>query len=328
MSVLGAPAAALGWLGRQGTRAIAALVFVAIAVPPIDALLKPFVSEAIFVLLCISFLRVNPAALRGYVGRPGLVLAATAWTMLVIPIVIGTIGLAIGLDGRTPDLYLALMLQAVASPMMAAPAFAAALGLDATLVLVTLVASSALTPFTAPVFAHLFIGSALTLAPLALGLKLLVILAGSALVALGIRRITGPAAIERHAEQIAGFNILVLFVFVAAVMETVAARLLAAPIVTVGLAALAFVVCFGVLGVTALVFARAGDERAFVLGLMASQRNMGLMVAATAGVLPDLAWLYFGLSQFPVYLAPQLLAPLARRMVARARSREPSPAVL
>src|SRR5439155_1052226 len=94
---LGAPAAALGWLGRQGTRAIAALVFVAIAVPPIDALLKPFVSEAIFVLLCISFLRVNPAALRGYVGRPGLVLAATAWTMLVVPIVIGTIGLPIGL---------------------------------------------------------------------------------------------------------------------------------------------------------------------------------------------------------------------------------------
>ena len=100
-------------------------------------------------------------------------------------------------------------------------------------------------------------------------------------------------------------------------MESVAPRLLAAPIVTIGLAALTFVVYFGVLGVTALVFARAGDERAFVLGLMASQRNMGLMVAATAAVLPDLAWLYFGLSQFPVYLAPQLLAPLARRMVAR-----------
>jgi hypothetical protein len=43
-----------------------------------------------------------------------------------------------------------------------------------------------------------------------------------------------------------------------------------------------------------------------------------LMVAGTAGVLPDVAWLYFGLSQFPVYLVPQLLTPLARRMVARA----------
>jgi len=39
---------ALAWLGRQGTRAIAAIVFIAIALPPLDALFKPFVTEAIF----------------------------------------------------------------------------------------------------------------------------------------------------------------------------------------------------------------------------------------------------------------------------------------
>ena len=72
-----AAAAALAWLGRQGPRAIAALVFVGIAVPPIDRLLKPYVTEAIFVLLCIAFLRVDPGSLRGYLGRPGPVLAAT-----------------------------------------------------------------------------------------------------------------------------------------------------------------------------------------------------------------------------------------------------------
>ena len=74
---------ALSWLGRQGTRAVAALVFIGIAVPPIHALLKPFVTEAIFGLLFIAFLRVDPASLRTYLGRPGLVIAATAWTTLV-----------------------------------------------------------------------------------------------------------------------------------------------------------------------------------------------------------------------------------------------------
>src|SRR2546426_12438590 len=103
MTVLRAPAAALAWLGRQGTRAIAALVFAGIAVPPLDRLLKPFVAEAIFVLLCIAFLRVEPAALRGYVGRPGLVLAATAWTMLVIPVRVGRTGLVIGFATQAPD---------------------------------------------------------------------------------------------------------------------------------------------------------------------------------------------------------------------------------
>jgi hypothetical protein len=320
MSIVAAPAAALAWLGRQGTRAIAAIVLVGIAVPPLGALLKPFVTEAIFVLLCIAFLRVDLAALRGYLGRPAVVLAASAWTMLAIPLLIAVGGLAIGLDVSSPELFLALMLYAVASPMMAAPAFAAVLGLDATLVLVTLVASSLLTPFTAPAFAYAFIGPALTLSPLALGLKLLAILAGSVLVAVVLRRIVGAAAIERHKEEIDGFNIIVVLVFVAAVMENVGSHFLAAPMLVIALAALAFAVSLAVLALTTLLFAPVGRERALVLGLMASQRNMGLMLAATGGELPDLVWLYFGLCQLPIYLSPQLLKPLVRRLAADPRS--------
>jgi BASS family bile acid:Na+ symporter len=317
--VLDVPAAVLSWLGRQGTRAVAALVVIGIALPSIGALLKPFVTEAVFVLLCIAFVRVNATAFRAYLGRPAIVLAATAWTSLVIPALFGTTCLTFGLKDQSPELFLALMLQAIASPMMAAPALAALMGLDTTLVLVTLVTSTALIPFTAPLFAHVFIGPALTIAPLALGAKLFAILAGSALVGFTVRRIAGLAAIERQKERINGFNILVLFVFVAAVMESVAARFLAAPVITLGLAALAFVVFFAVLCLTALVFMFTGRERALGLGFMASQRNMGLMLAATGGALPDLTWLYFALSQFPIYLSPQLLQPLARRILARAQ---------
>jgi hypothetical protein len=114
--MFGTTLTALSWLGRQGTRAVAALVFIGIAVPWIDALLKPFVTEAIFGLLFIAFLRVNPASLRTYISRPGLVIAATVWTALVIPLLCGVGGLALGLDARAPDLFLSLMLQAVAPP--------------------------------------------------------------------------------------------------------------------------------------------------------------------------------------------------------------------
>jgi hypothetical protein len=41
---------------------------------------------------------------------------------------------------------------------------------------------------------------------------------------------------------------------------------------------------------------------------------MGLMLAATDGVLPGTTWLYFALSQFPIYLSPQLLKPVVRRL--------------
>src|SRR5689334_228745 len=223
-------AQALGWLGGQGTRAIAALVFIGLAVPPAGEMLKPYVAEAIFVLLCLSFLRVDPGALRNYLRRPSLVFAATAWTMIGVPLLSGVIGLATGLDVQSPDLLLALMLQAVASPMMASPALAAIMGLDATLVLVTLVTSTALVPITAPVFAYVFLGTTLSLSPLKLGSKLIAILAGSMLVAGAIRSGAGAAAVNRYGKQLDGVTVIVLFVFVAAVMGNVAGGLIADPV--------------------------------------------------------------------------------------------------
>jgi hypothetical protein len=306
--------AALAWLGRQGTRAVAALVFIGLALPPVDAALRPWVTEAIFVLLCIAFLRVEPDVLRGQLKRPGVVLAATAWSMVVVPSLFGAICLLTGLDRSAPDLFLGLMLQAMASPMMSAPAFAALMGLDSTLILVTMVVSTAATSATAPLFAWLFVGPALPLSPATLGLRLFLILVGALAVALILRRAIGPAAIRRCKEPIDGLNVLTLYVFVGAVMENVGARFISDPWRMAGLAALAFATVLIVMALTAAVFARVGASRAFALALMASQRNMGLMLAAASRDLPDLVWLYFAFCQFPIYLLPQLLKPLARRV--------------
>jgi len=319
MSILHGPAAALAWLGRQGTRALSAMMLIGVAVPPLDALLKPFVTEAIFLLLCIAFFRVDTAALRGHLRRPTLALAAAGWTMLVVPTVFGLACTTIGLKSSAPDLFLGLMMQALAPPMMAVPAFAALMGLDVALVLVTLALSSLVAPVTVFAFAAMFVGPAMALSPFALGFKLFAILIGAALVAFAGRRLIGAYVIARYRLEIDGINLIVVvvFVFVAAVMEHVAERLFAAPLAMLALAAFAFAVAFVVLAVTALTFAAAGTDRALALGLMASQRNMGLMLAATGGVFPDPVWIYFALSQFPIYLSPQLLTPLARRLTRR-----------
>jgi predicted Na+-dependent transporter len=311
-----APLRALAWLGRQGTRAIAALVVFGLAIPPLGEWLRPYVGEAIFLLLCISFMRVDLVALRDHLRRPAVVLAATAWTLAAVPALVGVVCLVTGLDRGSPDLFLGLMLQAVASPMMASPALAALMGLDSTLVLITLVAGTALVPLTAPLFAWAFLGGALTLSPLGLGLKLVEILAGSLAVAALIRWVAGVERIRRFREPIDGLNIIVLLVFVSAVMGPVAGGFWQTPLKMAGLVLVAFAVFFALLGITMLVFRKLGPERALGLGLMVSQRNMGLMVAATDGILPGLTWLYFAMSQFPIYLAPQLLKPIADRLTA------------
>jgi hypothetical protein len=312
-----APLAALSWLGRQGTRAVTALVVIGIALPSIGAMLKPYVTEAVFALLGIAFLRVDTAAFKTVLRRPAIVLAATAWTSVAVPVLFGVGCLALGLNKQAPELFLGLMLQAITSPMMAAPALAALMGLDATLVLATLIGSTALIPLTAPLFAFVFVGPNLSISPGILAAKLFAILAGAAVAGFAVRRVFGPVAIQRQKDRIDGLNILFLFVFVAAVMESVGTRFLAAPMTTLGLAAIAFAVFFAVLFLTTIVFFSIGRERAVALGFMASQRNLGLMLAATGGALPDLTWLYFALSQFPIYLSLQLLKPLVQRMLGR-----------
>jgi hypothetical protein len=55
------------------------------------------------------------------------------------------------------------------------------------------------------------------------------------------------------------------------------------PLHVAALTLLAFAIFFVLVGATMLVFRRLGHERALALGLLVSQRNMGLMVAATGG---------------------------------------------
>ena len=201
------------------------------------------------------------------------------------------------------------MLQGVAPPMMAVPALAALIGLDPTMALVGLIMSSIVTPFTAPLLAYAFIGNGMTLSPPQFGLKLFVILGGAGILAFLSRRIIGTEIINQSKLMIDGFNILILFVFVTAVMANVPTQFVTAPLATLVLALLAFLVFFALFSLTVLFFIAAGQKRpiAVSIGLLTSQRNMGLMLAATSGILPDLAWLYFALCQFPIYLSPQLI---------------------
>lgn len=305
---------ALAWVGRQGPRAIGAIVLIGVAIPPLGRMLRPYLAEAVFVLLVLAFLRVDMARLRGHLRRPGLILAATAWTALAVPLLFLGVASLTGVREAAPGLFLALMLQGLASPMMAAPSLAALMGLDATLVLITLVTGTVMVPFVAAGFAQLFLAEALAIPPIALGGKLAAMLAGSFLAAVVLRRAFGAAAIQRHGDAINGINTLVLLVFVSAVLGDVTLIAWADPLAFAGLFALGFAVFAILLAGTALVFRGAGRIPSLSLAVMASQRNLGLMFAAVEGALPGTAWTYFALCQFPIYLSPLLLPPLLRRL--------------
>lgn len=313
MNWLTLPAAILALAGRHGTLLAAASIFVGLAVPPLSAAVKPYLGEAIIVMLTLAFLRVDPTDLRRHMTRPGLIAASTVWVMLIVPAALGTLFLSLGIDKRMPGLYFMLVLQMSAPGLMSSPALAALLGLDVALTLASLIVSSAITPLTASMFTHIFLGTAL-IDPLTFGLKLFLIIAGSAAAAVVIRRLAGRGFIDAQRERIDGLSVIAMSSFAIAAMDGVVDHFIADPLLVIGLVALAFALSLGMIALTALIFLRAGRARALAIGLIAGNRNIGLMLAATGFAVPDVAWLYFAVVQFPIYLLPHLLKPLARRL--------------
>jgi len=313
MPILMALRAALAWLGRQGTRALAASIFFGLALPQFAAYVKPYIGESVFVLLLFSYLRTDPIAFRAYVRSPGLTIVASLWVMVAVPLLFGAVYAMSGLREGMPALYTILILQIAITPITSSAAFAALIGLDVAFSLVTLIICNAMSPLSTVAISYLFLGSSL-FSPAELGIKLFFFFAASGAIAFAIRRIAGQQWIERQKEPIDGLNVIAVFVFAIAAMESVPRNVIADPVFALELFVLVIIVSCVLIGLSALVFLRAGHDRGVSIGLLSTFRNIGLVMAALGSTLPDLAWFYFAMAQFPIFLLPAVLRPLAQRL--------------
>ncbi len=304
----------LSWLGRQGTRAVAVSAFLGMALPPVSAIFKPFIPEAIFILLVLAFLRVDPTAVFAHLRRPKLVGAAALWLMIAIPVILAVTMQITGLAQTMPELTLALFIVSAAPPVMSAPAFVSLMGLNGSLSLALLLLSMLLLPLTAPLIGELMLGEALPLDGFELALRLFGLLAATMICAWGVRKLLGVRRVEAAKSQIDGLNVCVLFFFAVAVMDGVAASFINTPLTTLAIVALVFGVALLQIIATQALFFKIPAQDAFVLAHAAGNRNMGVMVAALGGALPEFTWLYFALGQLPIYLLPWMLRPIADRL--------------
>jgi hypothetical protein len=313
MPILYKLTAALAWLGRQGTRALAASVFFGLAVPGLASYVKPHLGETVFVMLLFSYLRTDPAALNRNIKAPRLTILAALWVMVAVPLLFGTVYALSGIREGMPDLYTIMILQMAITPITSSVAFAALMGLDVAFSLAALIVSNALSPITTVAFSYLFLGTSL-FSPIELGIKLFFFFAGAGAIAYAIRRIAGQKWIERQKEHIDGLNVIAVFIFAIAAMDGVPRHVMADPLFAIELFVLLIVLTCALIGLSMLVFLRAGIDRGLIVGLLSAFRNIGVVMAALGTTLPDLAWFYFAMAQFPIYLLPALLKPLAKRL--------------
>ena len=315
MPILKGLTAALAWLGRQGTTALAVSVFFGLAVPQLASFFKPYLGVTVFMMLVFSYLRTDPRAFRDYVKRPGLPLLAMLWVMIGMPLLFGGLYAAIGLREANPALHQVMILHLLASPITASAAIAALLGLDVAFTLLSMILSVAVSPFLTVAFSYLFLGTSL-FSPLDLGVKLFLFLSSTAALAAIIRKIFGQPAIERQKDVIDGLNVIAIFVFAIVAMESVPRNVVADPRFALVLLIVVSGLAVAMIGLSALLFWRIGRSRALAVGLLTAFRNLGIIMAAIGAALPDVAWFYFALAQFPIYLTPALLKPLAGRLTA------------
>jgi BASS family bile acid:Na+ symporter len=313
MPILMSIRAALAWLGRQGTRALAASIFIGLAVPPAAAYVKPHLGLTVFVLLLFSYLRADPAAFGRYLRAPKRTLLAAAWVMLAVPAIFGTAYALSGVREFWPDLYTIIILHCAIAPITSSAAFAALMGLDVSFSLAALIVSNAVAPVTTVAFSTLFLGSSL-FSPVELGLKLFAYFAGAGAAAWAIRRVFGQKWIERQTEPIDGLNVIAVFAFAIAAMDGVPRIVMADPLVALVLFGVIVFFTAALIGLTVLVFRKAGLDHGLVIGLLSGFRNLGVIMASLGAALPEIAWFYFALAQFPIYLMPAILHPLARRI--------------
>lgn len=305
-------AVAVAWIGHHGTAALAVSIFIGMALPALSEHLRPYLGVSVFSLLILAFLRVDMSAIKLRLRRPALLVTALLWMMLGVPMIVFTGILIIGPDVLGPELVLALYIATAAPPVMAAPAFIYLLGLDGTLSLALSVAAMIVTPLSAPFIGGLMLGETLPLSTAGLAAKLSLLLIGAFIVALIIRRLAGLERIARGANLISGLNVLLLLIFAIAAMDGVAASFASKPAFTLGLTAVTFCLAFVQIGLTLLLFLPANREDAYAIAHTCGTRNMGLMVAAFGGTLPELTWLWFAVGQFPIYTLPMFLKPFVR----------------
>ncbi len=290
---------------------LAAGVFLGILLPPLAALCRPLLTPAVVGTLTFALLRLDWQHLRDGLDRPALPGVITLWLLVVSPLLIWLLNIGLGL---APALGLALVLQSAAPPIGAAAVFALMLGADAVLVLLATVGAVLLLPVTLTVLAAVLADQGLAVDLWAFFGRVTLLVALPFVLAGVLRRWLGPVRLARNQVRLEGLNVLLLLIFAFAVMDGIGPRLLNEPEYIGGLLVIACLMTAALHLVGWLVFRRSGPTIALSAAVCSGNRNMGLILAVTAGSAGPLFSHYVAVAQIPMYFAPLAIGLLARRM--------------
>lgn len=307
-------AAFLAAIGRRGTEGFALSIFLGLALPWLAERARPVLPVTIFCFTTVVFMRADFGVIRGLVQRPARLIMGCLWLILAPVLLIGGALALVGREALDPGLVLGLAILGAAPPIMSSPAVAILYRFEPNLIIACVLTTTILAPLLSPVLVEWLAGAAVPLDPSVLSLRLVLFIGGGILCATVLRRLWGVEKIRAMKESLDGFGVVMYFIFAIAAMDGVTAAAFDNPLRVAGftLTAFAFAAAGLVLGM--MMLRPVGPTDRFMLGYGTAQRNMGLLIAALGAGVPPTTFLFFALAQFPIYLMPWLLKPVARKL--------------
>ena len=308
----------LAFLGRHAMTAMVAGVFIGLLVPPLATLMRPLLAPSVWLLLVVSLLRVDTREGLAHLSRPGRLVVLLFCFLVVLPV--GMQGL-LSLTPLPPGLIGAMVLAAGSSVLISTPTFALLMGLDGAIILLVMLGTTLLMPVTLPTVALVLLGLDLEMSSWEL-MGRLVLLVGSAVIfSMVSRKVIGKVRLKVRAEVLDGAAVVTLIIFAIAIMDGLAARLMAEPSFVLFVIAASFAVYTGLLIATAAVLAiivpQWGRRINLSVGLASGARNLGVILAVMPANADSDMLLYFAAGQFPIYIMPAVLKPIMLRLVGR-----------
>lgn len=317
--------AIFGWISVMGTRLIALAVVIGLFTPQLAEILRPHLGNFVITMLTVSLLRVDYGAFLARLRRPMPAVVGAAWITIVLPIAVLASALALGVS--SPVILIILFIFFAPPPVVSAPAFAMLMGLDGALVLTVMLIATVMMPLTAAGLAALFVPD-LPLEASALALRLAFMITLAFVMAGVLRRVLGEARITAAKPVLDTLSVAIAILFAIGAMDGVGARLVEDPAFVLAAAGGAFLVMLAQIALTYGLFRPFIGPDAVAVAYAAGNRNAGLLLAAVGiQAVNDTVWLFFALSQLPIFLFPLLLKPLGRRLSARTSAAAPASGV-
>jgi len=303
----------LDWIAARATLLLASGVLLGLAIQPVAALMRPWLTPIIVLNIVVALLRLELSEVLAYGRRPWLAGLCVLLALLVTPLLLWLVLTPLGLPEGT---RMGLILMAAAPPVMAAPAFALILGLDAAYAILVVLITHAIVPFTLPFMALWLLGLELEVSAAELMGRLLLVVGSAFAISLALRRwVFAPETLRRQSRRLDAIAVIGLVLFSVAIMDGVTGTMLARPefVLVTTLAAFAVNASLQVLG--SLAFLGFGRRVAFTVGLMTGNRNMGLVLASLGPAAPLDVAVFFAIGQLPMYMLPAVALPIYRRLL-------------